>query len=255
MLLENFCLKDRVAIVTGGSRNLGKAMALSLADAGANVAICSRNIDEASSTSEEIAAKTGSHCIAIQTDITQRADVEAFVETTLRELGHIDILVNNAGTGSRLPTLELPDEDWYRVINTNLTGTFFCTRASVPHMIVRKYGRVINIASALGSIGQRHRAVYCASKGGVIQLTKSWALEWAEHGITVNCIAPGPFETSGAQILKQDPDFYHWYIEQIPQRRWAQCEEIGGAVVFLASQASSFVTGATLHVDGGWTAH
>lgn len=255
MSIDQFQLTGRVALVTGGSRNLGKAMALALAQAGSDLLICSRTSSEVEAAREEIAATTGRRVIALTVDITDRSQVEDMVGRALREFGRIDILINNAGRGMRKPLVDMTDADWAEIIEVCLTAPFLCTRAVVPHMLERKYGRIINISSALGAIALPDRSAYCAAKGGLIQLTKVMALEWAQSGITVNAIAPGPFDTPYNQVLKQDPAVYEAYLQRIPQHRWAQCEEIGGTAVYLASEAASFVTGTVVFVDGGWTAH
>ncbi len=255
MSLEQFRLDGRAAIVTGGSRNLGKAMALALADAGADVLICSRTQEEVEAAREEIAAQTGRRVVAMTVDITERQQVEAMVTRAISEFGKIDILINNAGRGLRKPIVEMTDDDWHDVLNVCLTAPFVCARAVAPHMIQRRYGRIINISSALGAIALPDRSAYCSAKGGLIQLTKVMALEWAQFGITVNAICPGPFDTPYNQILKQNPEVYESYLQKIPQHRWASCDEIGGTAVYLASEAASFVTGTAVFVDGGWTAH
>lgn len=252
--MDQFRLDGQVALITGGSRSLGKEMTQALAGAGADCVICSRKLAEVQAAADEIAQATGRRLVAHEVDVNSREQLEAMVTATMREFGRLDILINNAGIGMRKPIVEMEDEDWHRVLDTNLTSIFRLTRAVVPHMIARKYGRIINLSSALGSIALPGRSAYCASKGGVNQLTKVMALEWAEHNITVNAIAPGPFDTPNNRVLQQDPKVYESYLNLIPQHRWADCKEIQGLALFLASPASSFITGSTLPIDGGWTA-
>jgi len=250
-----FDLTGQAALVTGGSRGLGREMAWALAEQGAEVALCSRNAREAEATASEIAEATGRRVIGFQADVTQRCDVEEAVEATLTRLGRLDILVNNAGMNIRKPLLEFQDEEWSRVMRLCLDAPFYVARAAAPHMIRAGYGRIINISSSLGAIALPERGPYCAAKGGLIQLTKVMALEWAEHGITVNTICPGPFRTPYNLRLEESPAVYESYLGLIPQHRWGELGEIRGAVVFLASREASFVTGSALYVDGGWTAH
>lgn len=253
--LDELRLDGQVALVTGGSRSLGKAMARALADAGADVAICSRHKDECVATARELAEQTGRTVVPHEVDVVQTALLEAMVADTMTRFGRIDILINNAGVGLRRPMLRLGDDDWQQVLDIDLTAPFKLSRAVVPHMIARHYGRIINISSALGQVAFPGRGPYCAAKGGLNMLTKVMALEWAEHGITANAICPGPFDTPGNQVLKDDPVAYAHYLSIIPERRWAQPREIGALALYLASPASAFVTGSLFTIDGGWTAH
>ncbi|MBI4550878.1 MAG: glucose 1-dehydrogenase [Candidatus Latescibacteria bacterium] len=254
MSLERFRLDGRVALVTGGSKGLGKAMALALAGAGADVVITSRHLDESEAAAESIRSVTGRRALAVQADVADRPQVDDMVARALAEFGKIDILVNNAGINIRRPVVELSDDDWHAVIDTNLHGTLYCTRAVGKGMVAQQYGRVINIASTLGSVAIAHRAAYASSKGAVIQLTKVLALEWAPSNITVNALCPGPFLTEINQPILSNPEAYQFFISKVPLGRFADPDELGGAAIFLASDASSFVTGTTLYVDGGWTA-
>lgn len=250
-----FDLKDRVAIVTGGSKGLGREMAGALASQGANVVICSRNREEVETAANEITGESGNQAIGIAADVTKRDNIEALVEKTVQQFGKIDILVNNAGAGLRKPILQLTDEEWSRALRVNLDSPFMMSRAVAPHMIKAGYGRVINISSALGAIALPERAAYCSTKGGLIQLTKVMALEWALNGITANAICPGPFRTPYNLHLEDNAELYESYLRLIPQHRWGELSEIRAAVVYLASAEASFVTGTALFVDGGWTAH
>lgn len=250
-----FDLTGRVALVTGGSRGLGREMATALATQGADIIICSRKAEEVEQAAAEIAAETGRDVRGIQADVTQPPEVQRLVETALQAHGKIDILINNAGSGLRRPLIETTDEEWRRVLSVCLDAPFYVARAVAPHMIRAGYGRIINISSSLGSIALPERAAYCSAKGGLIQLTKVMALEWARYGITVNAICPGPFRTEYNLRLQENPALYESYLNLIPQHRWAELQEIRGAAVFLASEEASFVTGSALYVDGGWTAH
>jgi NAD(P)-dependent dehydrogenase (short-subunit alcohol dehydrogenase family) len=250
-----FDLSGQVALVTGGSRGLGREMAFALAEHGADLVLCSRNPAEVEGSAAEIARETGRRVVGLQADVTQRCDVEDLVEATVTRFGRLDILVNNAGAGLRKPLLDLKDEEWSRIIGVCLDGPFLVARTAVPHMVRSGYGRIVNISSALGAIALPERGAYCAAKGGLIQLTKVMALEWAEHGITVNALCPGPFKTPYNLRLQENPALFESYLNLIPQHRWGELSEIRAAAVFLASREASFVTGTALYVDGGWTAH
>jgi NAD(P)-dependent dehydrogenase (short-subunit alcohol dehydrogenase family) len=250
-----FDLTGQVALVTGGSRGLGREMATAFALQGADVAICSRHEEELSAAAEAIRAETGRRVLAISADVTQVADVTRLAEAVLAEFGRVEILVNNAGSNIRRPLLEFTDEEWSSVLRVCLDSAFYVSRAIVPQMVRAGYGRVINISSSLGAIALPERGPYCASKGALLQLTRVMALEWAEHGVNVNTICPGPFRTPYNLRLAEMPEVFESYLGLIPQHRWAELSEIRGAAVFLASREASFVTGSALYVDGGWTAH
>jgi NAD(P)-dependent dehydrogenase (short-subunit alcohol dehydrogenase family) len=254
MSLELFKLTGKTAWITGGTKGLGLQMAQALAGVGANIVVNSRHGAEAESAAQAIAEKHGVRTIGLAADVSRADEIEACVARASAEFGGIDILVNNAGVNVRLPTTELPLEDWQQVLDINLTGPFLCSRAVLPGMIQRGWGRIINLSSILGMVGLAGRPAYTATKGGLVLLTKTQALEVATTGVTVNAICPGPFATEMNKPLLDDPEKYAAFVAKIPMGRWGEMHEIDGAVIFLASPAASFVTGTTLLVDGGWTA-
>lgn len=253
-VLDRFRLDGKVALITGGARGLGRTMAAALAEAGADIALAGRSKDTCQDAADGIASATGRQVAAFSADVTKIADVERLVDDVEREFGSVDILVNNAGINIRGPIQQLTEADWDAVIDTNLKGPFLCARAIGPRMVSRGWGRVINLGSVLGVIALPGRAPYASSKAGIINLTRVLALEWAGTGVTANAICPGAFATEMNRSLLDDPVKYKEFVAQIPMGRWGELEELTGAVVFLASDASSYVTGTPLFVDGGWIA-
>jgi NAD(P)-dependent dehydrogenase (short-subunit alcohol dehydrogenase family) len=254
MSLELFKLHGKTAWITGGSKGLGLQMANALAGVGANIVISSRHADESIAAAKEIAEQHKVRAIGAAADVTKPAEVQAVVNHAERELGGIDILVNNAGINIRKSTLDMPLEDWQAVMDINLNGPFICTKAAAPGMIKKNWGRVIYMSSMLGQVGLAARPPYTASKAALILLAKTQALEWAKNGITVNCICPGPFGTEMNKPLLNDPVAYQSFVSKIPMGRWGEIHEIDGVIIFLASPASSYVTGTAITIDGGWTA-
>jgi NAD(P)-dependent dehydrogenase (short-subunit alcohol dehydrogenase family) len=250
MVYDKLRLDGKVALVTGGGRGLGKAMVLALAEAGANVAVLGRTVKEIEETAGEI-KKMERKALAVPTDILQPQDVEKAVQMTLKELGQIDILVNNSGTTLVKSILDLSLEEWNRIIQTNLTGVFIISKVVGKHMVERKQGKVINIASVAGVRGVTTLSAYGASKAGVIQLTRCMAAEWARYNIRVNAIAPGYFYTSMSAPGLDNDKVRDAILSKIPLRRVGQPEELGPLVVYLASEASDFMTGETIFIDGG----
>jgi NAD(P)-dependent dehydrogenase (short-subunit alcohol dehydrogenase family) len=254
LVLERFRLDGRRALVTGGGQGLGRMIAQALAEAGAEVAVASRKLGACETAAREIGAATGRRALAFAADVAVAAEVERLVKDVQGTLGPIDILVNNAGVNIRGAAEDLSEADWDTVIDVNLKAPFLCSRALLPQMRARGWGRVINLGSILGAVALPGRAPYASAKAGVINLTRVLALECAASGVTVNAICPGPFATEMNRQLLNDPAKYRAFVEKIPMGRWGDLHEIMGAAVFLASEAASFVTGSALFVDGGWTA-
>lgn len=251
--VQLFDLSGRVAIVTGAGRGLGRSMALALAAAGADVVASSRTPSELESLCEELSG-VGRRAIAVQADCTAEGDCERLVDSAVQQLGRLDILVNNAGINIRKPVLELSLAEYQQVLATNLEGYFSCAKAAGGVLVAQGSGKVINISSILGRVGLATQAAYASSKGGIEQLTKVLALEWASANVQVNAIGPTYFETELTRPLFEQPERNAFITERTPMGRWGQPHELAGAVIFLASSASDYVTGHTLMVDGGWTA-
>jgi NAD(P)-dependent dehydrogenase (short-subunit alcohol dehydrogenase family) len=254
MSVDQFRLDGRCALITGGSKGLGRAIADALAGAGAEVCLVSRHGSEGQAAADEIRAATGNRAIALEADVTDSAQVNRMMERAIAELGHLDILVNNAGTNIRNNVVDYSDEDWHKVLHTNLSSAFYCSRAVGPHLLERGWGRVVNLASIMALTSMPGRCAYTATKAGLIGLTKCLSLEWASHGVTVNAICPGPFATEMNIPLLQNPEVHQLFTSRIPLGRWGKVEEVGAAALYLCSEPAAFVTGHTLYVDGGWTA-
>ena len=245
-------LRGKVAIVTGGRRGIGKAIALALAEAGADIAICDRVIEdgEVKAVADEV-QQLGRRSLALQADITQKADVDSLVQRVMDEFGVIDILVNNAAMNIRAPLLELGEDGWDRVIDTDLKGYYLCSQAVGKRMVDQKGGNIINIASTAAIKAAPEMGAYCIAKAGVVMLTRVLALELAQYNIRVNAIAPYMVKTKFSQPLWSAPETLKQLESEIPLGRLAEPGDIIGAALFLASDASSYITGHTIIVDGG----
>ena len=252
-VLDRFRLDGKLALVTGGARGLGLTMATALAQVGADVVLTGRSLGACEDAAASITAATGRKATALAADVSVAADVTRLVERIEAERP-IDVLINCAGVNVRGPSEELSEENWDLVVDTNLKVTFLVCRAVGPRMVKRGWGRVINMGSILSFVALPGRAPYCSSKAGVVGLTRVLALEWAGTGVTANTICPGVFGTEMNRQLLDDPVKYQEFVKQIPMGRWGEVEELTGSAVFLATDASSYVTGTTLTVDGGWTA-
>ncbi len=253
-MLQEFSLQGRSALVTGGSKGLGYAMSSALARAGAVVAVTGRQRETITAAADRLAAETGRRIIPLVADVTRSDQVERMVADAIRALGQLDILVNNAGINIRQRVTDQPEADFRKVMDTNLLGTFLVSQQAGRHMVERRRGSVINVGSMLAFVGLPERPSYTASKGAVVQLTRTMALEWASLGVRVNALCPGPIVTEINTPVLANPAASEFFVSRIPLGRWGRPEEVGPAVVFLASDASSFMTGATLVIDGGWTA-
>jgi NAD(P)-dependent dehydrogenase (short-subunit alcohol dehydrogenase family) len=252
MVKNFFDLSGRVALVTGASRGLGQYLARALAEAGADLIVTARRKEDTDAFAKEI-RDLGRRVESFSLNLRDEASIRAFGEAAAGAFGRIDILVNNAGCNVRKPSLDMTWEDWNTVLDTNLRGTFFVTQAIVRHMLPRGYGRIINIGSVTSVFGYAGLAPYCASRGGVKQLTMSLAHEFGKDGLTVNCLAPGWFKTAQNRVMYEDAEWVAYLRERIPADRPGLPNDLDGAVIFLASEASAYVTGQTLLVDGGIT--
>lgn len=241
-------LSGKTAIVTGASRGIGAAIARRLCEAGANVVLCSRSAESVAQIADTLQSK-GYSTYAMAADISEKADVEVLIEKTLDQFSHIDILVNNAGITRDMLLMRLKDEDWDAVLQTNLTGTMYCTRAVLRPMIRQRSGRIINISSVVGLVGNPGQANYAAAKAGIIGFTKATAKEVSARGITVNAIAPGFITTDMTAEISEASQ--KQLLELIPLRKFGHPEDVADAVCFLASDAARYITGQTLQVDGG----
>jgi 2-deoxy-D-gluconate 3-dehydrogenase len=245
-------LDGKVAVVTGASRGLGRAMAIALAEAGAAVAVAARAKAELEETAHQ-AGRHGARTLALTTDVASYPSVERLMTQTVSTLGRLDIVVNNAGIARVAPLAEAALEDWQAILDVNLSGVFHGCRAAAPHLIGQKSGKVINLASVLAAVALPGYTMYSATKGAVIALTRTLAVEWARYGIQVNAIAPGWFVTDMNEAAFADPRVRERLTRDIPARRTGRVEEIGPLAVYLASAASDFMTGQTLFLDGGHT--
>ena len=252
MYKHMFDLSGKVAIVTGASRGLGQYFGRALARAGADLVITSRNLSSLDKFREEIESM-GRKALPVELDVCNYDSIQRMVETAYEEYGKIDILVNNAGCNVRKPALDITWDDWNTVLDTNLRGSFFVAQAVARKMIPRLYGRIINIGSVTSVFGYAGITPYCASRGGVKQMTMSLADEWGRYGITVNCLAPGWFKTEQNKVLYENKKWVEYICDRIPLKRPGQPDDLDGAIVFLASDESKYITGQIILVDGGIT--
>ena len=249
---ELFDLTDKVAIVTGTSRGLGQYFARALTKAGADLVITSRDVSRLTEFKKEIVS-LGRRALPVQLDVLSQSDIDNMVRQTLQEYGKIDILVNNAGLNIRKPSTKVSQQDWDTVLDTNLKGSFFCAQAVAKEMIKRNYGRIINVGSCTCVFGMEGIAAYTASRGAILSMTRSLAAEWGKFGITVNVLAPGWFKTAQNAVLYENKEWVEYITNRIPLNRPGQPHDLDGTVVFLASDASQYITGQIILVDGGFT--
>jgi len=254
VVLDRFSLQGQVGVVTGGGQGLGKVFCQAFAEAGADIVVAEVNRETGLATASEL-REIGRRALFVETDVRSPASIRTMVKSAVDEFGQIDFLMNNAGITKWAPAEDIATQDWTDVIDVNLSGVFYCSQAVAQHMIERGGGRIINIASMSGLIANRPQpqASYNASKAAVIHLTKSLAAEWAPHNIRVNAIAPGYMDTPMAQPFFEDPQYGGVWIDAIPMKRPGQPEELAPIAVLLASDASSYMTGTTVVVDGGYT--
>jgi NAD(P)-dependent dehydrogenase (short-subunit alcohol dehydrogenase family) len=253
MGLEIFDLSGKVAMVTGSTRGLGETAAMALAKAGADVAVCGRNQADLERVSGAIRT-LGRKSAGFNLDVTSKEKIHQGVQKILESFGRVDILVNNAGVNYRVPVLEYPEDQWDLILNTNLKGYYLVAQAVVPQMLERGYGKVINVSSIAGQVGVINLLAYASSKGGVNQMTRVMALEWANLGVRVNAIAPTYFETELVTQIRNDPARMKFITDRTPMGRFGKLPELEGLVIFLAAPASDFMTGQIVCIDGGWTA-
>lgn len=246
-------LAGTVAVVTGASRGLGRAMAVALAEAGADLALAARSKPDLEETAR-LVERAGRRALVVPTDVTQYPDVEALMTRAREGLGRLDVLVNNAGVAVVKPFVEWAPQEWRGLVDVNLLGLLNGCRAAAPHLIAQRSGKVINVASMLAGIGLPGYSVYSATKGAIVAFTRALGVEWARHNIQVNCIAPGWFDTEMSAPAWQDEKVAERLVRDVPARRVGRAEEIGPLAVYLASPASDFMTGQTIYLDGGHSA-
>ena len=250
-----FDIREQTAIVTGASSGLGVTFAETLAERGVNMVIAARRYEKLIKVTEDISSKYGVKVVPVQVDVSQEEQVINMMKTAIEKFGSIEILVNNAGAASLSPSVDMSLEEWKKVIDVNLTGVFLCARTAAREMIKKKYGKIVNIASIYGAVGDIFpTAPYYASKGAVINLTRALAIEWAVYKINVNAIAPGFFPSEMTESVFRDEKALKYILSRTPLARTGESLDLKAALTYLASPASNYVTGQTIFVDGGWTA-
>lgn len=252
-MYPSFDLSGKLAVITGASMGIGQGLAKALAHAGAKVILTARSVQALESVAQEIREEGGEAEIR-QLDVTDIAQIGEVMNEIGTAFGRIDILVNNAGLGANHAAVDVTEQDWDSMMDVNLKGLFFCCQAAGKIMLEKGYGRIVNISSQASVVGIVDHAVYCASKGGVNQLTRVLALEWSSKGVNVNAVAPTFTYTPGTAERLDNPEYYQNVVSRIPANRVAELQDVAGAVIYLASSAGNMVTGTTLLVDGGWTA-